>query len=117
MKVLQEWEASMKLTHIDLYTKGWFLGNFVPTFVATEDFEVAFKVFKAGEIEHAHKQLVATEITLFTNGIGLINNHTFSRGDIIQIEAGEVADFRAVTDCELVCIKMPSIPLDKIVVA
>jgi hypothetical protein len=107
----------MKQTHIDFYTKGWFLGNFNPTFFATEYFEVAFKVFKAGEMEQAHKQLIATEITLFIHGIGLINNRTFSRGDIVQIEAGEVADFSAVTDCELVCIKMPSIPLDKIVVS
>jgi hypothetical protein len=105
----------MKTTSIDLYTKGWFLGNFNPTFFSTHDFEVAFKVFKSGEREQAHKQLVATEFTLFITGVGEINDLQFSRGDIVRIDPGEAADFLAITDCELVCIKTPSIPSDKIV--
>ena len=43
----------MELSRIELYTKGWFIGDFNPSFLKTKEVEVAYKEFKAGESEAA----------------------------------------------------------------
>lgn len=92
------------------------VGNFQPTLHLNSHFEVGVKHFKVGEIEAAHKQLVATEITIVISGKIRLGEEEFSDGDIVFIPPHEVADFEALTDCSLVCIKFPSLPDDKIVV-
>ena len=98
------------------FFKGWVVGNFQPTLHKTSDFEVGVKHFMAGDIEAAHKQLVATEITIVISGRIRLATDIFQEGDIISIPPHEVADFEALTDCSLVCIKFPSLPDDKVIV-
>ena len=106
----------MEFSRIEIYTKGWFIGDFNPTFLKTSEVEVAYKEFKAGDSEAAHKQLVATEISFFIQGEGMMNGRHFSKGDIVLIEPNEVADFFAITDCQLICVKTPSVPSDKVII-
>ena len=106
----------MESYKLDDFFKGWVVGNFQPTLHLTSHFEVGVKHFAVGEVEAAHKQLVATEITIVISGRIRLGKEEFSDGDIISIPPHEVADFEALTECSLVCIKFPSLPDDKVVV-
>jgi quercetin dioxygenase-like cupin family protein len=105
----------VQINRIDQFTKGWFVGNFSPVIVPSEEFEIAVKWFKAGEIEPLHKQKIATEITVVVEGQIRLGGELFSAGDIITIPPGEYAEFESITDSSLVCVKTPSLPNDKVV--
>ena len=92
------------------------MGNFNPTLHFTSDFEVGVKFFNAGDIEPAHKQILATEITIVIDGVIRLGQNTYTRGDIIEIPPQEVADFESLSPSSLVCIKFPSLPNDKVVI-
>ncbi len=104
----------MIVNNIEEFTKGWFVGNFTPTILNTEEFEIAVKWFKAGESEPLHKQIIATEITVVIDGQIRLGGETFFKGDVITIQPGEFAAFESVTDSALVCVKTPSLPNDKV---
>ena len=99
---------------IEDFINGWIVGNFSPSLFRNEDFEVGYKTYKSGDIEPAHFQLVATEITIVTQGSVRIGALTYVPGDIIVIHPSEVADFESITESSLVCIKFPSFPSDKV---
>lgn len=99
---------------IDEFTKGWFVGNFEPSLIKNDNFEVSVKWFNAGEVEPNHAQIVATEITVVIAGEIELGGRTFVARDVISIPPGEFATFRAITDSVLVCVKSPSLPSDKI---
>jgi quercetin dioxygenase-like cupin family protein len=104
----------MEKYRVEDFFKGCFVGDFSPSLFKNSDFEVAVKFFKKGEVEHAHKQLIATEITVVIEGTIRLADSLFVRGDVISIPPHEVADFESITDSSLVCIKFPSIPNDKV---
>jgi quercetin dioxygenase-like cupin family protein len=106
----------MERYKLDDFFKGWVVGNFQPSLHQTSHFEVGVKHFDVGDTEAAHKQLVATEITIVVSGRIRLGQEEFSDGDIVSIPPHEVAGFEALTDCTLVCIKFPSLPDDKIIV-
>lgn len=97
------------------FFKGWIVGDFSPSLHRNSDFEMAVKFFNKGDVEPAHKQIIATEITVVIEGEIRMGSSFFARGDIISIPPNEVADFESITDSSLVCIKFPSIPNDKVV--
>ena len=106
----------MEIFKLEDFFKGWVLGNFEPSLYKTQDFEVGVKFFKKGAIEAAHKQLIATEITIVVEGVIRLGDGIFERGDIISIPPQEVAAFESLTDSSLICVKFPSLPNDKVVV-
>ena len=95
--------------------KGWFIGPFEPSVFLTDEVEVAFKQYEHGEHEPEHYQLTSVEITLITKGACSIGGVDYRAGDILTIPPMESADFRAITDVELVAVKIPARPKDKIV--
>ena len=44
----------MKVAKLDDMIKGWFVGNFEPTLLKTNDVEVAVKRYKKGDYEDRH---------------------------------------------------------------
>jgi mannose-6-phosphate isomerase-like protein (cupin superfamily) len=105
----------MNKYRIENFTKGWFIGDFLPTIFKSKDFEVAVKSFNPGDKEATHMQSISTEITVVIDGRVKLNSNLFTSGDIIVIPPGEFADFESVTASKLVCVKFPSIPNDKII--
>jgi quercetin dioxygenase-like cupin family protein len=103
----------MKLYRMSDMVKGWFVGDFEPTALPSNQFEVGLKHYKQGDSEQRHVHKVATEITVVVNGEVRMNGETFRTGDIIVLEPGEPADFAAVTDASTVVVKTPSAPRDK----
>ena len=104
---------SFKIDKLDNMFKGWFVGNFEPTVLATNDVEVGFKKYKKGEYEGSHFHKIATEITLILDGKVLMNNKEYVSGDIITIEPNVATDFKALTDVTTVVVKHPGANDDK----
>lgn len=103
----------MNKFHLDDMVKGWFVGDFFPTAYKTNSVEVGIKRYLASDSESRHFHMVATEITVIVEGSAIMNDKTYSAGDIIVIEPGESTDFIAVTDLLTVVVKVPGILNDK----
>jgi quercetin dioxygenase-like cupin family protein len=103
----------MKISRIEDYFRGWYVGNFEPTCFKTDQFEVGILNHKKGELWPAHLHKISTEINFLLDGEMTIQGNLLKSGDIFIIEPNEIADPVFHTDCRLVVIKTPSIPQDK----
>ena len=96
------------------FVGGWFVGDFEPSLFKNQHVEVGVKFFQTGDTELSHKQILATEITVVSEGCVRIGDLILGVGEILVIPPGEYADFEALTDGSLTCVKFPSIPSDKV---
>jgi mannose-6-phosphate isomerase-like protein (cupin superfamily) len=106
----------MKVSRIENYKGGWYIGNFNPAAYKTNGFEVSYKIHKKGEIWDWHYHEHLDEINLIIRGSMTIQGKILSSGDIFILEPMEIADPEFIEDCEIVCIKSPNITNDKIVI-
>ena len=53
---------TFKKFNLDEMVKGWFVGNFDPSVLKTNDVEVGIKHYTKGEIENSHFHKIATEV-------------------------------------------------------
>ena len=106
----------MKTAKLEDMIKGWFVGNFEPTLLKTNDVEVAVKSYKKGDYENRHYHKIATEITVVTAGRVKMNGIEYNKGDIIVIEPMESTDFECLEDGTTnVVVKYPGANNDKYV--
>lgn len=105
----------MKVSKLERMIKGWFVGNFEPTLIKTDDVEVAVKEYKKGDFEESHFHKVATEITVIMSGRVMMNGIEYTKGDIIVIEPNESTDFFAIEDTINTVVKFPGAKNDKYV--
>ena len=103
----------MKIYKINDMIKGWFVGNFDPTLIKTNEVEVAVKKYKAGDSEETHYHKIATEITVVVSGRIRMNGKEYVAGDIIVMEPGEATDFEALEDTSCTVVKYPGANNDK----
>jgi hypothetical protein len=103
----------MKLDKLVDMTKGWFIGNFNPTLLRTQDVEVAVKTYVKGEYEDRHYHKVATEITVIVSGLVKMNNVEYRSGDIITILPFESTNFEVLADTVTTVVKYPGAINDK----
>jgi quercetin dioxygenase-like cupin family protein len=96
------------------FVDGWIVGNFFPAILKTSEIEVGVKSFEAGNSEPCHFQLSSTEVTVVITGQVILGGHILTDGDALVIEPGEHASFTAITSSNLLVIKFPSSPADKI---
>ena len=96
----------MKTARIENMIKGWFVGNFDPTLIRTNEVEVGVKEYKQGEYEERHFHTIATEITVITHG-------KVRKGDIIIIEPNQSTDFEVLEDTMTTVVKYPGANNDK----
>lgn len=107
----------MKVEKLNEMIKGWFIGNFEPTLVKTNDVEVAVKEYKEGDKEAKHFHKIATEITVITSGRVKMNGVEYIKGDIIVMEPGDATDFECLEDnTQNVVVKIPGANNDKYIV-
>ena len=99
----------MKLDRIENMIGGWFVGNFDPTAFKTNEFEVSYKIHKKGEIWDIHYHHTCTEINLLISGEMIMQNTKLKSGDIFILEPFEIADPEFLEECEVICVKTPSI--------
>lgn len=103
----------MKVAKLDDMIKGWFVGNFEPTLLQTNDVEVAVKEYKKGDKEDKHYHKIATEVTVIISGRVKMNGIEYSKGDIIVMEPNETTDFEALEDSVNTVVKFPGANDDK----
>ena len=97
--------------------KGWFVGDFSPSVLRTDQVEVAVKTYKAGDAESAHYHKVAKEITVVASGWVRMNGSEYGPGSIIMINQNQVTDFFAITDVITTVVKYPGASADKYMLA
>jgi len=94
--------------------KGWFIGDFTPSLLKTQDVEVAVKTYRKGDYEGAHFHKIATEYTVIVSGRVRMNGIDYQKGDIVIMEPGEVTDFESLEDeTTNVVVKIPGAQNDK----
>ena len=93
--------------------RGWFIGNFEPSILRTELFEVGLLSHGKGEQWPEHFHAEATEYNLLVEGSMSVNNILIEVGDIFVFEQLETCKPVFHQDCKILCIKIPSIPGDK----
>lgn len=103
----------MKTARLENMVKGWFVGNFDPTLIRTNDVEVAVKEYKKGDYEERHYHKLSTEITVIAVGKVRMNSVEYVKGDIIVIEANQASDFEVLEDTITVVVKYPGANNDK----
>ena len=103
----------MKIDRVVDFTRGWIIGDFEPSIFQTKDFEVGIHYHLKGlnPAPHIHREV--TEYNVLLEGKLICNGEEMYEGEIFTIEKGEVADIDFLTNCKIVCIKVPSIPNDK----
>ena len=104
----------MKVANIRDMVKGWFVGNFEPSLLKTNDCEIAVKHYKKGDSEVAHFHKIATEFTCIISGRVLMNGVEYEEGDIFVREPNDITDFTAREDNTVnVVVKIPGANNDK----
>jgi quercetin dioxygenase-like cupin family protein len=93
--------------------RGWFIGDFEPSVLKTNKFEVGVLKHKKDETWKAHFHKEAIEYNYLIEGEMTIQGQLLKAGDIFVIDKYEVADPHFITDCTVVVVKAPSIPQDK----
>lgn len=107
----------MKIAKLEDMIKGWFVGNFEPTLLKTNDVEVAVKSYKKGDYEEKHYHKIATEITVIITGRVKMNGVEYKAGDIVVMEPMESTDFECLEDgTKNVVVKYPGANNDKYLV-
>lgn len=104
----------MKTANLNEMVKGWFIGNFEPSLLKTNDVEVAVKKYKKGDYEDSHYHRIATEFTVIISGRVKMNGIEYKAGDIVVMEPNESTDFEALEDNTVnVVVKIPGANNDK----
>lgn len=103
----------MKTARLESMFKGWFVGNFDPTLIRTNNVEVAVKEYKKGGYEERHYHKLSTEITVIASGRVRMNGVEYVKGDIIVIEPNQATDFEVLEDTITTVVKYPGAINDK----
>lgn len=103
----------MKISRIDDYFKGWFIGNFDPAVLKTDQFEVGVLFYPKGIHHQKHFHRLATEYNVLVQGSFILSGTKLNAGDVFILEPDEIADPEFLEDCTIVCVKVPSLPGDK----
>jgi quercetin dioxygenase-like cupin family protein len=104
----------MKTENLSNMKGGWFVGNFDPSLLKTNDCEVAVKSYKKGDYEESHYHKIATEYTAIITGRVKMNGVEYGAGDIIVMEPNESTDFESIEDGTTnVVVKIPGANDDK----
>lgn len=105
----------MKVIKLNTMKNGWFMGNFEPSVLKTENFEVGIMSHTKGEKWPKHYHAKADEYNVLMQGKMIIQNTELNAGDIFVIEKMEIADPIFLEDCKVLVVKVPSVPGDKII--
>ncbi len=106
----------MEIRKLCEMTNGWFIGNFEPSLLKTNDVEVAVKEYRKGDKEDAHYHKIATEMTVITKGRVIMFGKEWIEGDIVVAEPGDITSFEALEDSQCVVVKIPGANNDKYLV-
>jgi len=103
----------MKIIELSKMHRGWMIGDFQPSILKTDLFEIGYLLHKKGEKWSRHYHAIATEYNLLVRGLMKVCGSEVKPGQIFIIDPNEIVDPVFYEDCEILCIKIPSLPKDK----
>lgn len=103
----------MKKASINDMHRGWLIGDFEPAVLKTKQFEVGILNHRKDEKWPKHYHEIATEYNVLLSGSMTICGEKITPGTIFTLEPGEVADPVFHEDCQVLCVKVPSVIGDK----
>ena len=98
---------------LDTMKRGWLVGNFTPSILRTDLFEVAYMRHKKDEFWPPHVHNEISEYNVLIRGTMKMNNEILNQGEIFIIPKKMLTHAVFLEDCEVLCIKVPSVPSDK----
>lgn len=98
------------------FTRGWIVGDFEPSFIRRKDFEIGILQHKKDERWDYHYHKGLTEINLLVKGKMLINEREIHEKDVFTFYPNMIACPIFIEDCTVVCIKVPSVIGDKVII-
>lgn len=104
---------SSNIARLEDFTKGWYVGNFEPALLKTEDVEVGIKYYRKGDNEVSHHHKIATEITAIISGRVWMLDREFGAGDVVKMPPGTSTAFEVLEDAVTVVVKHPGASDDK----
>ena len=110
---LQKKFGSIKQNKLENMTRGWLIGDFSPSILKTNDFEIGYLKHPKDQVWPAHVHKEANEYNILIKGKLIINNETIEQGEIFIIPKNMLTSAKFLEDCEILCIKVPSLPKDK----
>ena len=105
----------IKKYDINNFYRGWLIGDFNPSIYKTKDFEIGYLLHKKGEVWDVHYHEHLLEINILIEGDMILNNMEIKKNDIFVIDKMQIAAPIFLTDCYIICIKIPSVIGDKII--
>ena len=103
----------MRKFNLSEMKRGWFIGNFIPSVLKTDLFEVGIMNHKKGEDWPNHFHSEATEYNVLLKGSMTVNGQKIKSGEIFILERKEPCKPIFKENCTIVCVKVPSVPGDK----
>ena len=103
----------MKILKLKDYTRGWFIGNFEPSLLKTDQFEISVQHYKKNEFVQPHTHKISTEYNVLISGLMTIQGKDLKAGDIFILEPNEITDPVYHEECTIVIIKIPCVIGDK----
>ena len=103
----------MDVYRIEDMVGGWFLGDFEPSAFRTSEVEVAYHSYTKGQEWPKHFHQIATEINYMISGVMNLSGREINKGDVFVIHPGESVKPEYLEDCEIIIVKIPSVPGDK----
>ena len=107
---------TIKKVDLNDFIGGWFIGNFEPTLLKTDLFEVSVKTHLKGEVWPKHFHKLATEYNCVVSGEVVIDGISYSEGSVFVVEPGYVVDPEFTKNCKIVCVKVPCVKDDKYII-
>lgn len=115
---------NMQFYKLDSFIGGWFIGNFDKSVLKTDLVEVSYKKHPKNEKWPRHYHAIATEYNALLRGkMQMISwgRMEITNGNIYQCNPGDIFVVRPMEtvqpifqeDCELIVVKIPSLPGDK----
>lgn len=104
------------IDNIKNYTKNgkcWLIGDFLPSIIKTDKFEVGIHSHKKNEPTESHFHLKTKEINVIISGKMRVGNDILSKDDIFVFVEGQISDVNFLEDTVLLVIRNGSFPNDK----
>lgn len=86
---------------------GYFIGNFTPTALCTDNVEAAIKHMSKGSLDGGYYREIDAEVILILSGEIECNDLNLKKGDILTYKPGEMINLFALEDSSMLVIKIP----------
>jgi dTDP-glucose pyrophosphorylase len=109
-------QMNITLFKVEDMFRGWFMGNFEPTVFKHSGVEVGYLCHKKGEKWQTHYHNNIIEINLLVEGKMILNDIEINKNEIFKIDPKVIACPIFLEDCYIICIKVPYMVGDKIII-